>query len=326
MINKALMFCKFVKYDLLNIMLNENPSTKDMIKHPLSIYIDIMSIYNDIIAGDFVASDTKTIAVNVLNMAAHYRHFFRNLLKMPVRVFLVNSVNNFNLTGNICMDYNYKNTRDIFNTIEVLCKYLPDIYYVFRNSDFNATAIIYSLIKENNQDSSLVISNDIYAYQIPALVQRAYLLRTSIKGKSLLTYNNVVYGQFKNVTQFTLSPKLIPVLMALNKCDALGLKLILPYKTAINNIKLLVDKGIICNGYNPPNAIIEDKLKILGLTGRWCLSDLTTQAFKYMTSPAILDETWKVKKACDLNELASILDNRFNNDPENILNYIFLLE
>lgn len=319
------MFSKFIKYDILNSMICSNPSTKDMVGHPLSIYIDVMSVYNDLLTTEFVANDTKTIAINVLNMAAHYRHFFRNLLKMPVRVFLVNSKNNYDLTGNICRDYNYKSTKDIFNLIDVLCRYFPDIYYIYRE-EANATAIIYCLIKENNQDSSFVISNDIYSYQLPALIQRTYLLRVSAKSKKLLTYNTVVDGQFKNTTQFTLSPKLIPLLMAFNKCDAIGLKLLFPYKTAINHIKMLVDKGMICNGYNMPSLLIEEKLKVFGLTGRWTLSDLTTQAISYMTSPSILDDTWKIKKACDLNELASALDSKFNNDPDNILNYIFLLE
>ena len=327
MINRAILYNKFVRYDVLKQMLNSNPSTKDMIGHGLDIFIDIQSIYKDVLSSEIIGSDTKTIAVNVLNMAAHYRHFFRNLLKTQVRVFLVNS--KVNLIGNICEIHNLETNEEMFRILEVLCKYLPDIYYIYRKN-VNPICIIQSFLLSkitDNAPSRLVISNDVYAYQLAALFTRCYMLRLGIKHKYIVTSNNSIDLMFGNTTPSSdLHPGLIPVIMAFNKCKELGLPLVYPYKKALNTVRELISKGYLYQGYNAPYTKFDEITGLMGIEARWVMCDLNTQALSYAESPEILDDTWAIKKYCDLTELASLLDNKFNNDPDNILNYIYLLE
>lgn len=326
MINRAILYNKFIRYDILKGMIVDTFSMKDMFKqHPLDIYIDIQSVYKDILSTEFIGNDIKTLSVNVLNMAAHYRHFFRNLLKQNVRVFLVNS--HENLFGNICEITNREND-DMFSIVKALCKYFPDIYYIYRTNT-NASSVIFDLIKSysENCNSSLVISNDIYAYQIPTLCSMCWTLRLGIKYKYIVSSYDAIMMYFKKMTPLSdLSQQLLPLIMAFNKCKELNLPLLYPYKTAFNKIGELIDNHIICNAYNVPNEILERKTGIMGITARWSICDLYSQYIMYTNSINVLDETWKIKRKCDLSELANILDNKFNYDADNILNYIYLLE
>lgn len=327
MINRAILYNKFIRYDVLKQMINANPSTKDMIGHNLDIFIDIQSVYKDILSTELMSSDIKTIAVNVLNMAAHYRHFFRNLLRTQVRVFLINS--KINLAGNICEIQSLETGKQMFKMLEVLCKYLPDIYYIYREN-VNAMCIVQSLLLSpvtNIDISKLVISNDVYAYQLTALHTRCYMLRLGIKHKYLVTGYNAIDLAFGNTTPASdLNPSLIPVIMAFNKCKELGLPLVYPYKKALNTVREALSKGYLYQGYNAPYPKFDEITGIMGISARWSICDLSYQALAYSNSPEILDETWMIKKRCDFSELASELDSKFNSDPDNILNYIYLLE
>jgi hypothetical protein len=172
----------------------------------------------------------------------------------------------------------------------------------------------------------LVISNDVYAYQM-VLRMCTYLLRVG-KSKKFITYNTVIDAFFKNKTPATdLSPALLPLLMALNKSKALNLDLLYSYKVTLDTVRQCIERGLLCNGYNTPNSLLEEKLRIPYFTLRWLLCDLPHQAILYANSPYILDDTWQFKKQCDFNMLASILDSVVNDEIEdNILNYIYLLE
>ena len=255
-------------------------------------------------------------------MCAHYRHFFRKRLGTDVRVFIVNS--SYNLSGNICEQYN--SNRDILSSMINLIKYFSNIYYIYREN-INASAIIYSLIKtESVNKAKFVLSRDIYAYQLAPLFDKCIVFRPGYR-YSFVTANNAIDCQFKNTTSSSdLSPLLIPVIMAYNKCTELGLPLVKSYKTALNGVRDMIKRGLIIQGYNTPTMLLDDAVRISGFGARWSICDLVTHGINYMYSPLVLDETWKVKRACDLRELASALDEKFNSDPDNILNYIYLLE
>lgn len=320
------MFNKFVKYRILDSLLTANPSTKEMAGHKLDIYIDIQSVYKDILSSEFVSNDIKVLSINILNMAAHYRHYFRKRLGTQVRVFLVNSKKN--LTGNICEIQNIQNT-DMFNIVERLVIYFPDIYYIYRDG-FNASSVMCETIMHNQVPAKFIISRDVYSYQMPSLFDKCFVLRPSSKTLRLITANNAIDMYFRKSTPSgDLSPSLIPIIMALNKCPELNLPLLYPYKTALNYVRDWVAKGIISQRYEAPNPAIEQiaiKQGVKSFINRWDYCDLASQSYDYIYSPYVLDETWMVKHKCDLAELAASLDSVFNVDPDNILNYVYLLD
>lgn len=328
MINRAILYSKFIRYDELANMMRQVPSTMELGKGGIeicNIYIDIQSIYKDVLTNEILPEDNKTIAINILNMAAHYRHFFRNALKKNVCVYLVNSRST--IDGNIAVMQNHVNEISIYNLVEVLCKYIPGLYYIHRTR-INACAIIYSLIKDNTlNDSHLIISNDVYANQLPTLFNNTIVLRVGSKHKYFVTVNTAIYGCFKNTTTTDLPPTLIPIIMAFNKCADLGITLMYPYKTALKKVKELTDSNTIYLGYNTMTPNVDDKKGFFkGFYSRWKVCDLVQVAQEYINSPDILDTTWQVKRQCDFRELASIIDEKINSFPDNVINYIFLLE
>ena len=323
MINRAILYNKFIRYDELVKIVNECPSFKDSTTgHDLNIFIDLQSIYKDILSTDIIGSDTKTLSINVLNMVAHYRHFFRNLLRTNVCVFIVNSVQMTNNIGQI------QNNNNAFKLIESLCKYLPDIYYIYRegvNASFVIPGITMSSVYKPNP--SLIISNDIYSYQFPAMWNNCFVLRIGIKHRYLITRYNAIDLQFKNSTQTSdLTSNVIPLIMAFNKCKELDIPLLFTYKKAIDYIRSLIGSGYLTQGYTIPYPGLDKVISLEGFYHRWTRCDLKSNALMYSESPAILDTTWEIKKQCNLNQLANIIDSKLNYDPENILNYVYLLE
>lgn len=322
MVNRAYMYNKFVCYEELIGMMCDTPSCKELIGKDIDIFIDIQSLYKDILNSEFMSSDVKTLSINVLNMAAHYRHFFRNQFRTNVKVFLVNSKENF--IGNLVQMSN--NEEDLFKPVEVLSKYFQDIYYINRFR-YNPCAIIHYLInnESNVNHGKIVISNDIYSYQLTGMFPMLYLLHVGIKHRKLISVNNAIDAQFKNSSDSSgLSSQLIPLLMAFNKCNEIGLKLLSPYHITIKSIKNCISKGIFINGYNVPNKNIDNILDIPGFYDRWVLCDLLDKALAYSNSPETLDETWKVKRQVNIQELAAIIDYRVNT-YDDILNYINLI-
>jgi hypothetical protein len=112
--------------------------------------------------------------------------------------------------------------------------------------------------------------------------------------------------------------------MGFNKCNELGLKLLSPYHLTIKSIKSCINKGIFINGYNVPNKSIDNILGIQGFYDRWVLCDLLDKALEYSNSPETLDETWKVKRQVNIQELAAVIDDKVNT-YDDILNYINLI-
>ena len=108
--NRALLFQKFVKYNILDQFLINNPSSNILTKTPVDIYIDVQSIYKNVLAETLLVNDVKILSVNILNLAAHYRHYFKSRYNVNTRIFIVNTLSSIN---NIFENINAKN-EDMF--------------------------------------------------------------------------------------------------------------------------------------------------------------------------------------------------------------------
>ena len=194
--------------------------------------------------------------------------------------------------------------------------------------DYNSSAIIMGLIQSEttpHNHNSFIISNDVYSYQIPALIPSTFLLRPSTNTK-LVTSNTVIdsmYPRKGSIVTSDLSSALLPVIMAYHKCPELGMQMINNFKTTINIIRDKIANNKILNNYNSPIMFKNESEEILN---RLYLSDLMSITRTYVNSYEALINSWKVYKPYDISVLANALDNLFNKDEENILNYIFLLE
>lgn len=322
--NRALLFQKFVKYNILDQFLINNPSSNILTKTPVDIYIDVQSIYKNVLAETLLVNDVKVLSVNILNLAAHYRHYFKSRYNVNTRIFIVNTLSSIN---NIFENINAKN-EDMFIILKKISLYFPLVYFIERNV-YNSASVIFSLIKSETlpvKHSALIISNSIYSYQIPAFIPSSFVIRPSINTK-FITFNNVIdimYPRKGSTVTSDINPGLIPVIMAYHKCPELGMEMINNFKRTITIIREKISKGQLLNGYNSP--VIFQKTESENMFRRLCISDLITYTKVYENSYESLVKSWRVYKQCDYNNLANVLDKTFNVDEENILNYLFLLE
>lgn len=324
--NKAILFSKFIRYDYLDTLIRNTQSASVILKYPMDLYIDVQSVYKMALSENLMANDIKVISINILNLAAHYRHYFKSRFKIDVNVYIVNSISSLN--KNIFEEVN-SNNKDMFSILKILTPYFPLIYYIEKEG-YNASAIILSMINKYTipfNRVGLVVSNDIFSYQIPTLVprDRVFVLKPSSKPKFISANNTIDYmfpRKSTNIITSDLSPALLPVIMAYHKCPELGMTLINNFKTSINIIREKINNGQILNNYNSPIIFQNEPI----IYTRLCICDLMTITNIYNNSYASMVDDWKVEKQCNFRDLASILDHNFNTDQDNILNYVFLLE
>lgn len=322
--NRAILFSKFIRYDVLDSMIKSNPSAIALTKAPVDVYIDIQSVYKLILSENLLTNDYKVLSVNILNLAGHYRHYFKSRYGVSTRIYIVNALASLD---NITSQLNAGN-RDMFAVVQKIAQYFPSVYFI-NKENYNGSAIILSLLQSETipeQHASLIISNDIYSYQIPAYVPSSFLIRPSSNTKFITHYNviDLMYPR-KSVKTVTsdLNPALIPVIMAYHKCPELGMEMLNNFKTTLSIIRDKISKNQILNGYNSPVMFKGDTDDIVR---RLYLSDLMTIARTYSNSYEALVNSWKIYKQCDFSALANVLDKTFNTDENNLLNYLFLLE
>lgn len=323
--NKALMFQKFVKYNILDQFVNGH-SGSVLKRTPVDIFIDIQSVYKRILSETLLINDVKVLSVNILNLAGHYRHFFKSRYNVNTRIYIVNA---FAASENIFEQLNAMNS-DMFTIVKKIAPYFPEVYYIERSNHYSkASSVIFSLIKSESipmNHSSIVISNDVYSYQIPAFIPSSFVIRPSINTK-FITFTNVIdmmYPRKGSTVTSDLNPGLLPLIMAHHKCSELGMTMIDNFKNTIKLIREMINKGQILNGYNSP--VVLKLIESEDIFKRICICDLIFNTTMYENSYEALVNNWTVHKQCDYNSLANILDKAFNVDEENILNYLFLLE
>lgn len=325
--NKAVLFSKFIKYDCLDSLIKSTPYAKFIFNSALDLYIDVQSVYKLALSENLLPNDVKVISINILNLAAHYRHYFKSRFKIQdINVYIVNSISSVN--KNIFEEVNNKN-KDMFAILKILTPYFPKVYYI-EQEEYNASAIVLSMINKYTIPGNrfgLVISNDVFSYQIPTLVpmNRVFVLKPSTTPK-FISGNNVIDYMFprksSNTITSDLSPALLPVIIAYHKCPELGITMINNFKTTLNIIRDMINKGLILNNYNSPIIFQNEPL----IYTRLLMCDLMTITNIYNNSYVSMMEDWKIEKQCNFRDLASILDKNFNVDQDNILNYVFLLE
>lgn len=158
-----------------------NSSIQDATK--LNIFIDLSSVLHGLYSehNRVTADNITDISAAIINLCAHYRGFFRNELGVDTRIFLINSTNTCDINLKFVADYNSDFLRKVNVTqtkkmidsnmklLDVLCPYLPAIYYVESQQHFEVAVIIAYLIEMLNDDNpNLIISHDMYPLQLCA--------------------------------------------------------------------------------------------------------------------------------------------------------------
>lgn len=146
----------------------------------LNVYIDLYGIYKTLLARhtQIIIGDQTSIATNIINICAHYRNYFK-YFGVYTKFFLISSFNIPQFNRSVFPDYNktmlekinIKSTKKILdlniNLLELICPYLPDIFFIKTEVE-SAITMNYIMNIENQNIHSLIISSDIYPTQLCA--------------------------------------------------------------------------------------------------------------------------------------------------------------
>ena len=182
----------YVKYDRLSQITYETyggSSIADATE--LNVFIDLNSIMHSIFSesGQTIITNYTDITSTIINMVGHYRAFF-NRMQVRTKFFLIFSYNTCDINTKFVAEYNEvfrakseikkyrKIAEDNFNLMNLLCPYLPDIFFIKSTRNYEVSVIISHLIdKFGSTIPNLIISKDLYPIQLCALHKYTTYLR-----------------------------------------------------------------------------------------------------------------------------------------------------
>lgn len=264
-----------VKYNLLVPMIHEVFAGSSANK--INIYIDIYSMTKVLYSSLTDNLNVKNIKLNeynnlcscLINMAIHYRSFFRTRFNVESDIYFISSENGPLNNQLLIKDYNKYHISNILvkdtitkyieynlDLLKILSPYLPNIYYI--RTMFETGVIIYDLLHRTDPLSKrghLIISKDVYNFQLVSKNTNIAFLRTKPRdGSYMFNINNMLdmyfYERKVKCRSKILNPKLLSLLMAFTSVKERNIRTLLNITTAVKLLELAVTEHRILNDYN----------------------------------------------------------------------------
>lgn len=332
----------WIKYDRLEGICNTvfaNCSSKG-----INLYIDMYSMIETLYKSpDCIINDQFCIASSVINMCAHYRHFFRSRYGVETRIMIVHSDNTAPHNNLYCPGYNtgvkskslvFKRlsdlVRDNVELLSILCPYLPDIH--FYSTTYESSVVMFNIM--NRLDKSIpnvIITKDQYAYQLIKDDMFNVIFRpkkhNGIDNSYWVDNNNLYQLYFKerklsekNIPMsMGLSVELYSALLALTAVPSRNLKSITMPKLAMKIIKNSIESRRIINGYNVPMTLMQfidlsgTNIRSSELESRFKAIDIRFQQLAY--SESIESKNLTMENLYDPEAMKAINNRYFHNTP-----------
>lgn len=202
-----------VKYSILDVEVEKNIKSGNSI----DIYINMESVlgffYTTVFDGQtpkMEDSEYYSLTPSLINIAAHYRHYFWSRYKVPSRIYYYNTNGISKDSANHVPDYNlikanqkalsnenYKLVNSFINTnldlFKDIVEYMHDVYYVDIN-DIESTTIPYTLMNKNSSRDkiNLVISRDLNDMQLLPLVDNTLMLYVASDKSKIIPKEDII--------------------------------------------------------------------------------------------------------------------------------------
>lgn len=168
----------FVKYtrlrELVNHMFAGSQATN------LNIFIDVYGAMKTLFSDSYRTDikDYTAFTSTLINMCGHYRSFFKTI-GVSTKIYIIFSYNICDINCKLTSGYNgvflgkfsnkviYDMVELNNNLLEVLCPFLPDIFFL--KTSFESSVLIDYLISIGDGNPNLIISKDIYPAQLTEL-------------------------------------------------------------------------------------------------------------------------------------------------------------
>jgi len=269
----------------------------------VDVYIDMNSILNSIFINKSRIVDYNAMTSAFINLAIHYKDFFKTKLNINARVFLVYSNNFPSRPRELITEYNYTNYLKYANNAEyvdlinhncellgLICKYIDNVYFIYDENQETAV-----LIKEIISDQykyrvnavgkysvkngfypNIVITKDLYDYQLVSSDGYTFIIRprkTDGEDKSWCVTKNNIYKAIKkelgssmnNVPEYyeLVSSGLLPMFFSIAGLKSRNIKSIHTYNKTIDIIATAIRNNTILNEYNTDPEYCIDTLSEL---------------------------------------------------------------
>lgn len=316
----------YIKYNkLLELTLGEFSNTPNAEANKVNIYIDLYDLLYSLYTKHINVVDSEPITSTIINLVGHLRGYFRRTHKVETKFYLIYGATNSDTQNRLIFGgYNKKGIQiisenpkinkvvsEVFTQLELLCKYIDEVYFI-KTNEFDSSVIIFDrVLAEEAKDPSIpniIITKSIYAYQIPAFAANARIYRPlkskGIDNSYVINKTNCIYRYFLDRRSNTelnqetdnlikgLNPELISLLMTLAGVHNRGVRPLINITSSLREISKMVEYKVIINGYNsiidyPMNVyrmnpvMINNKLEI---QSRYKGLDLRIQHMMFMQS------------------------------------------
>lgn len=180
----SLLFGCYIKYDRLSqLMYHEFANRPEGDCTHINIYLDLYSIMRSICFREDFRADPGmeySLASRTINMAAHYREYFRTRHQCTTNIYIISSFNMNENTKRVlpeyksrislakengCFDYLQENIK----VLSSLVPYLPGMYFRHYNYNNVSSAMLDIMnynVDNGNLNPNIVITKDIVTYQL----------------------------------------------------------------------------------------------------------------------------------------------------------------
>ena len=272
----AIIYGAYTKKEVLyDLVYNTYSNSSIAESRDLNVFIDINSVIHALYSehNRVIFTNITDISSGLINMCAHYRSFFREL-EVNTKFYLINSLNTCDINRKFVADYNEEfrrktissNLVNIINNnmklLKILCPYLPGIYFIDSESNYESAVIIANIIESlHDGHPNLIISHDTYPLQLTAIYPwTSYLYPAKYKGSDVswmlpinekLGYREIFWKSIAGIRKINaellcrISPINFPLLCSCISYKERNMKGILTAATAVKLIESIVGSSDI---------------------------------------------------------------------------------
>lgn len=321
---RNILFGYYIQYNKLKELV-DSAFAYDRTPECMDVYIDVFDMLKQIYGREVYADKQYTIVSGVINLAAHMRNFFRTRYNLWTRIFLVygknSTVNHKNFYYTFGDDsyketINYERNKEFIESqlqmVKILCAYIPDVYYVERQTMFSM--FVYDNILKNKLGRKnrlpIVITKSLYAYQIPALTKAALFRPKKYNGEDMsfpVYGDNVLYNYYSNISSkktleylSKINPDLLSILMTMTGLKQYNVNAIMNTTSAVSSLYNAISSPYVLNKHTLSSKGVYKYLNISNFIDeanfdfRYKAIDLEYQWIIYTHMPEYIDHTWNV--------------------------------
>lgn len=272
----SLVYSNFIRYERLKDLTLTQFANSNADK--VNIYIDISSLFKTIFQYDDIIQDRTLICSMILNLAAHYRAYYKSRHGVHAYIYLVYARSKLVLTQ---QEYyipqwsslpefgkdssRVNNIKVNMELLKLIAPYFPDVYFI--DSPASSAVEIKNLITKNTGYPNIIISKDTMCWQIPALYLSTCIFRprrTKSEDTSyVVNHSNLISMYISSYNRGTIAQEsiipseLFALYLALSSYKDRGLYAYYSYKDAIKKIHQLINTQRIYPGLNSDVSMVK---------------------------------------------------------------------